>query len=97
MSVVPLNPKPMLMGLVNNDVIVRLKWGTQEYRGRLVSTDSYMNLQLSGAEEYSEGEPAGTLGDVLIRCNNVLWISKADSPSKSAAERNGDRDPAIEL
>lgn len=47
-------------------MVVRLKWG-MEYRGVLASVDSYMNLQLAGCEEHLEGEPAGTLGDVVIR------------------------------
>ena len=64
---IPLNPRPMLQGLVNKDVIVRIKWG-QEYSGKLVSVDSYMNIQLSGAEEKSaNGTDNGVLGQVLIR------------------------------
>jgi small nuclear ribonucleoprotein F len=68
-----LNPRPFLGELVGKDIIVRLKWG-QEYRGRLVSLDSYLNFQLSEAEEWMEGECAGALGDVMIRCNNVLYV-----------------------
>ena len=52
---------------VNEEIIVRLKWGQTEYTGRLVSVDSYMNIQLSGAEEWVNGKSAGTLGQVLIR------------------------------
>jgi len=33
---VPVNPRPFLQDLVNQDVIVRLKWGQTEYKGRLV-------------------------------------------------------------
>ena len=62
---------------INDYVIIRLKWGATEYRGRLVSVDSYMNIQLSETEEYIDRKSTGTLGQVLIRCNNVLWISKA--------------------
>lgn len=65
----------MLQQLVNSDVIIRLKWGQQEVHGRLVSIDSYMNIQLSGAEEFIAGKSNGKLGQVLVRCNNVLWIS----------------------
>ncbi len=36
MSFVPVNPRPFLLDLVNKDVIVRLKWGETEYKGRLV-------------------------------------------------------------
>jgi hypothetical protein len=45
--------------------------------GLLVSADSYMNFQLSGAEEWVDGVLQGKLGDVLIRCNNVLHVSEA--------------------
>ncbi|CBK23091.2 uncharacterized protein [Blastocystis hominis] len=54
-------------------ICVKLKWGL-EYQGRLVSFDSYMNLQLSNCEEYVDGKSTALLGDVLIRCNNVLYI-----------------------
>jgi len=57
----------MLQSLVDDEVIIRLKWGQTEYTGRLVSVDSYMNIQLSGAEEWVNGKSAGTLGQVLIR------------------------------
>ncbi|KAK2763296.1 hypothetical protein FQN54_009932 [Arachnomyces sp. PD_36] len=67
----------MLQSLINEDIIVRLKWGQTEYKGRLVSVDSYMNIQLSNTEEYIDGESTGSLGQVLIRCNNVLWMSAA--------------------
>jgi len=55
----------------NKDVFVRLKWNETEYKGRLVSIDSYMNLQLSGAQEYVSQKFTGSLGEVLIRCKLV--------------------------
>ena len=58
-------------------VVVRLKWGS-EYKGYLVSYDAYMNLQLASTEEFVDGQSTGTLGEVLIRCNNVLYIRGAD-------------------
>ena len=72
MSVV-CNPKPFLANLTGQEVIVRSKWG-QEYKGVLTSIDSYMNLQLANTEEWVGGELAGNLGEVLIRCNNVMYI-----------------------
>lgn len=57
-------------------MLVKLKWG-MEYRGKLLSVDSYMNLQLGEAEEFIDGELAGALGEILIRCNNVLYLRKA--------------------
>ncbi|KAH9045675.1 hypothetical protein EDB84DRAFT_1389934 [Lactarius hengduanensis] len=72
-SVSPVNPKPFLQELTGKPVFVRLKWGL-EYKGFLVSTDGYMNLQLANTEEFQNGESNGTLGEVFIRCNNVLYI-----------------------
>lgn len=58
----------MLLALsINDEVTVRLKWGATEYSGKLVSVDSYMNIQLSGAQEWQEGRSSGLLGQVLIR------------------------------
>lgn len=54
-------------------MIVKLKWG-MEYKGYLVSVDSYMNLQLASTEEWIDGAFSGNLGEVLIRCNNVLYM-----------------------
>lgn len=45
LQAMPLNPKPFLNGLTGKPVIVKLKWG-MEYKGYLVSTDSYMNVQV---------------------------------------------------
>ncbi|KAK0651517.1 LSM domain-containing protein [Cercophora newfieldiana] len=89
MSFVPINPRPFLTGLVNKDVIVRLKWNEAEYKGRLVSIDSYMNVQLSNTEEFINQKPTGTLGQVLIRCNNVLWITAADKSENGDTKMEG--------
>ncbi|KAH7114266.1 small nuclear ribonucleoprotein F [Dendryphion nanum] len=78
-AVAPFNPRPMLQSLVDKDILVRLKWGQTEYKGRLVSVDLYMNIQLANTEEFVDGQSSGTLGQVLIRCNNVLWIGQADN------------------
>ncbi|TVY49668.1 putative small nuclear ribonucleoprotein [Lachnellula occidentalis] len=74
---------------VNEEVVIRLKWGQTEYKGRLVSIDSYMNIQLSGAEEWIDQEMTSSLGQVLIRCNNVLWIQGAN-------QNNGNGDTKME-
>jgi small nuclear ribonucleoprotein F len=67
-----------LADLTGKVVKVRLKWG-MEYQGRLASSDAYMNLQLLQTEEFIDGELAGFLGEVLIRCNNVLYIKAAEN------------------
>jgi len=81
-----INPKPFLTGLTGQEVIVRLKWG-QEYKGVLMAIDSYMNLQLGNTEEWVGGELAGNLGEVLIRCNNVLYVREASSGAMEMSER----------
>ncbi|CAG0915453.1 unnamed protein product [Notodromas monacha] len=73
MTFQPLNPKPFLNALTGKLVIVKLKWG-HEYKGFLVSVDGYMNLQLDKTEEIIDGSPTGNLGEVLVRCNNVLYV-----------------------
>nr|GEW91114.1 probable small nuclear ribonucleoprotein F [Tanacetum cinerariifolium] len=70
---IPVNPKPFLNNLTGKPVIVKLKWG-MEYKGYLVSVDSYMNLQLANSEEYLDGQFNGSIGEILIRCNNVLYM-----------------------
>lgn len=34
-------------------------------------------LQLASTEEYVDGKMTGALGEVLVRCNNVLYIREA--------------------
>lgn len=68
------NPIPYLIELVNRKVSVRLKWGI-DYQGILKSYDRYMNVLLNNTEEILDGVKKGhNLGEVLIRCNNVLYI-----------------------
>ena len=73
----PINPKPFLNGLTGETVNVKLKW-CHEYKGVLVATDQYMNLQLANTEEYIDGSLTGNLGEVLVRCNNILYIRSAE-------------------
>ena len=54
-------------------MMVKLKWG-HEYKGFLVSSDGYMNLQLANTEEFIDGACTGNVREVLVRCNNVLYI-----------------------
>lgn len=56
---------------VGEEVVIRLKWGQTEYKGKLESIDSYMNVLLRDTEEFIDGKNTGTLGLVLIRCVSV--------------------------
>ncbi|XP_074604481.1 small ribonucleoprotein particle protein SmF [Brevipalpus obovatus] len=85
-ALMPLNPKPFLNGLTGKAVVVKLKWG-MEYKGYLVSTDNYMNLQLANAEEYVDGNFTGNLGEILIRCNNVLYVRGVEDEEEDGEMR----------
>ena len=61
-------------------VLVKLKWGW-ELKGILQSRDAYMNLLLLHAEEIINGEGKGELGEILVRCNNVLYVRAAPEES----------------
>lgn len=50
LQALPMNPKPFLNALTGKPVMVKLKWG-MEYKGYLVSVDTYMNVQVSLSEQ----------------------------------------------
>ena len=64
----------VLQGAVKKNVIVGLK-GKREYRGVLEGVDMYMNVVLKNAEEYYEGSLVKKLGQVIVRGDNVIYIS----------------------
>nr|XP_012620262.1 small nuclear ribonucleoprotein F-like [Microcebus murinus] len=82
----PLNPKHLLSGLTGKPVMVKLKWG-MEYKAYLVSVDGYMNMQLANTEEYIDGALSGHLGEVLIRCNNALYIRGVEEEEEDGEMR----------
>ena len=48
--------------------------------------------QLASAEEYVDGTFTGNLGEVLIRCNNVLYlrgVPEEEEEDTTGAEMNG--------
>ena len=57
---------------VNSPVLIKLK-GDREFRGILKSL--HMNLVLNDAEELQDGEVTRRLGVVLIRGDNIVYIS----------------------
>jgi small nuclear ribonucleoprotein (snRNP)-like protein len=61
-----------------------LKWGQTEYKGRLISVDSYMNVQLNETEEFINGKSTGTLGQVLIRYATSI-VERVGSLSRTSA------------
>ncbi len=63
----------MLQKSINRKVAIRLK-NEIEYRGKMINVDSYMNLILIDAEEFSGDNVLANYGKVVIRGNNVLFI-----------------------
>jgi len=66
-------PLTSLQKNTNKSVIVRLK-NDVEYKGKIVSVDSYMNLIMTDAEELRNGKTIEKYGRVILRGNNVLFI-----------------------
>ena len=56
------------------NVIAHLR-GNREYRGVLDGYDPHMNLVLKAADEYLDGEKKRRLDTVIVRGDNVVYIS----------------------
>ena len=59
---------------IDAPVLIKLN-GDREFRGILKSFDLHMNLVLNDAEELQDGEVTRRLGVVLIRGDNIVYIS----------------------
>ena len=69
-----IKPLNVLQTSANKNVIVELK-GKREYRGILDGYDVYMNLVLKKAEEIVDGNTVRKLNTVIVRGDNVIYIS----------------------
>ncbi len=67
-------PLDVLHASLESPVLVGLKGG-KEYRGTLKGYDMHMNVVLQNADEIIDGKPARRLGLVIIRGDNVVFIS----------------------
>jgi small nuclear ribonucleoprotein len=69
-----IKPLSVLQASANKNVIVELK-GKREYRGVLEGYDPHMNIVLKNAEEMFEGNTVRKLSTVIVRGDNVIYIS----------------------
>jgi small nuclear ribonucleoprotein len=69
-----IKPLSVLQNSANKNVIVELK-GKREYRGVLDGYDPYMNVVLKNADEIVDGNVTRKLSTVIVRGDNVIYIS----------------------
>ncbi len=69
-------PLKLLSRNLNEEIVVKLKDG-RTCKGILENCDNYMNLILRDAEEVDDSGSNAEVkyGKVLIRGNNILWIT----------------------
>ena len=82
-----LAPASFLSELVGKRVVVKSKWGPQ-FEATLISTDGFFNVHLKDCTEHVAGEAADedegiTMEEVLIRCNNILYIRAVPDGAKA--------------
>jgi len=72
------NQRPLdtLNEAIGSTVLIRLKGG-RDLRGKLVSYDTHVNLVLEDAEEIQSEEASTRYGKMVIRGDNVVFISPA--------------------
>jgi small nuclear ribonucleoprotein (snRNP)-like protein len=64
----------MVKSLIGKNIRVEMKGDESDLVGRLESVDDYMNIFLSNAVEYRNGEKLRSLGNLVLRGNNVILI-----------------------
>jgi len=69
-----IKPLSVLSQSANKNVIVELK-GKREYRGVLDGYDPHMNIVLKNAEEFHNGESVRKISLIIVRGDNVIYIS----------------------
>jgi small nuclear ribonucleoprotein len=69
-------PRPFdfLTASIGKPVLVSLK-GKRELRGTLKAFDIHMNIELDAAEELEDGKPLRKVGRLLVRGDNILYVS----------------------
>ena len=76
MSQLEPSKKPLnaLVKQLKNNVAITLK-NHVVYKGKMTQCDGHMNILLEGATECREDQLIANYGSVLVRGNNILYIS----------------------
>jgi len=69
-------PLDVLNRALGSSVLVSIKGG-KEFRGKLSGFDVHVNLVLEDAEEIQGGQSSKRYGTMIIRGDNVVFISPA--------------------
>ncbi len=67
-------PLNVLIKQLKNNVTITLKNGIM-YKGTMTRCDGHMNIILEGATECKGDQLIANYGSVLVRGNNILYIS----------------------
>ena len=67
-------PLNVLVKQLNNHLTITLKNGVT-YKGTMKKCDGHMNIILEGATESKGDKLIAKYGNVLVRGNNILYIS----------------------
>ncbi len=67
-------PLNVLVKQLNTNVMITLKNGIT-YKGTMKKCDGHMNIILESATECKGDQPMANYGSVLVRGNNILYIS----------------------
>ncbi len=68
-------PNKMVQSFVGMRVQIEMKGNNAVLEGMLESVDEYLNMYLKDVQEMVDGEKVRSLGSVVLRGNNVIFIS----------------------
>ena len=67
-------PLNVLTKRLNTSIMITLKNGVED-RGTMGQCDGFMNILLDGASEHINDKVTANYGNILVRGNNILYIT----------------------